>query len=91
MLMASKAKESILRFCFELCLAVSEWDDGEKEKVSTRIFELHMKKNLSFTMYVYLQYQQIKKALIYALISSHPARVVPWECAGICTTLFTKG
>lgn len=61
MLMSPKAKESILTFCSELCLAVFVLDDGEKEKVSKRIFELHVKKNQSFTMYMYLQYQQIKR------------------------------
>ena len=64
MLMSPKAKESILTFCSELCLAVFVLDDGEKEKVSKSIFELHVKKNQSFTMYryMYLQYQQIKRA-----------------------------
>ena len=61
MLMSPKAKESILTFCSELCLTVFVLDDGEKEKVSKRFFELHVKKNQSFTMYMYLQYQQIKK------------------------------
>ena len=63
MLMSPKAKESMLTFCSELCLAVFVLDDGEKEKVSKRIFELRVKKNQSFTIYMYLQYQQIQVTL----------------------------
>ena len=92
MLMSPKAKESILTFCSELCLTVFVLDDGEKEKVSKRIFELHVKKeSVIYNVHVFAVPANKKGILmIYALISGHPAGVDPGECAGICAMMVTN-